>query len=130
MWHHADDLSSRFAIGRGFRLPTSFFEFEHAILAAPGVDRSQAKPEKSRNLSYALNYADDRLAVTASLNHTRIDDMALFIDDTGVSGNFLLQPAHSPFTVDNADVVGTRQVTPASALTVGLEKSPLSLRVD
>jgi len=122
LWHHADDLSSRFAIGRGFRLPTSFFEIEHAILAAPGVDRSQAKPEKSRNLSYALNYADDRLAVTASLNHTRIDDMALFIDDTANSGNFLLQPARSPFTVDNADVVGTWQVTPASALTVGLEK--------
>ena len=122
LWHHADDLSSRLAIGRGFRLPTSFFELEHAILAAPAVDRSRAKPERSRNLSYALNYADDRLAVTASLNHTRIDDLALFIDDTAGSGNFLLQPARSAFTVDNADVVGTWQVTPASALTVGFER--------
>jgi len=121
LWHHADDLSSRLAIGRGFRLPTSFFELEHAILAAPAVDRSQAKPERSRNLSYALNYADDRLAVVASLNHTRIDDFALFIDDTANSGNFLLQPARSPFTVDNADVVGTWQATAASALTVGYE---------
>ena len=123
LWHHADDLSSRLAIGRGFRLPTSFFELEHAMLASPvAVDRSQAKPERSRNLSYALNYADDRLAVTASLNHTRIDDMALFIDDTANSGNFLLQPARSRFTIDNADVVGTWQATPATALTLGWEK--------
>jgi outer membrane receptor for ferrienterochelin and colicins len=122
LWHHADDLSSRLALGRGFRLPTSFFELEHAILAAPSVDRSRARPERSENLSYALNYADDRMAVTASLNHTRIRDLALFIDDTAASGNFLLQPARSAFTVDNADVVGTWQATAATALTLGLER--------
>jgi outer membrane receptor for ferrienterochelin and colicins len=103
-------------------LPTSFFELEHAILAAPSVDRSRAKAERSHNLSYALNYADDRLAVTASLNHTRIEDLALFVDDTAGSGNFVLQPARSAFTVDNADVVGTWQATPSTALTVGFER--------
>ena len=121
LWHHADDLSSRFAIGRGFRLPTRRSSSSNTRSWRPR-GRLQPPSPKSRNLSYALNYADDRLAVTASLNHTRIDDMALFIDDTANSGNFLLQPARSPFTVDNADVVGTWQVTPASALTVGLEK--------
>jgi len=122
LWHHSDTLSSRFAVGQGYRLPTSFFELEHAILSAPAVDRSQAKAEKSDNLSYALNYASDRLAVTASVNHTRIKNMALFIDDTAVSGNFLLQPAKSAYTINNADVVGTWQMTPRDALTVGLER--------
>ncbi|HWA28264.1 MAG TPA: TonB-dependent receptor [Lacunisphaera sp.] len=122
LWHHSDSFSSRFAAGQGFRLPTSFFELEHAILSAPAVDRSGAKAEKSDNLSYALNYASDRLAVTASINHTRIKNLALFIDDTASSGNFLLLPAASDYTIDNIDVVGTWQATPADAITVGLEK--------
>ena len=122
LWHHSDHLSSRFAAGTGYRFPTSFFELEHAILSAPAVDRSQAKAEKSDNLSYALNYADDRLAVTASINHTRIKNLALFVDDTANSGNFLLRPAASPYTVDNADVVGTWQATAADAITAGFER--------
>lgn len=122
LWHHNDKLSSRFAAGQGYRLPTSFFELEHAILSAPAVDRSGAKAEKSDNLSYALNYADDRFAVTASLNHTRIRNLALFVDDTANSGNFLLRPAASAYTIDNADLVGTWQATSADALTLGLER--------
>lgn len=122
LWHHSDNVSSRLAIGQGFRLPTSFFELEHAILSAPSVDRSQAKAEKSDNLSYAFNYANDRLAVTASFNHTRIRNLALFVDDTANSGSFLLQPARSAYTIDNVDLVGTWQVTPRDAVTVGLER--------
>jgi outer membrane receptor for ferrienterochelin and colicins len=122
LWHHSDNISSRFAIGQGFRLPTSFFELEHAILSAPAVDRSQARAEKSDNVSYAWNYADDRLAVTASVNHTRIKNLALFVDDTANSGNFLLVPAPSAYTVDNVDLVGTWQVTPRDALTAGFER--------
>ncbi|WP_417071258.1 TonB-dependent receptor plug domain-containing protein [Niveibacterium terrae] len=122
LWHHNETLSSRFAAGQGYRLPTSFFELEHAILSAPAVDRSGAKAEKSDNLSYALNYADDRFAVTASLNHTRIRNLALFIDDTANSGNFLLRPAASAYTINNADIVGTWQATSADALTLGLER--------
>ena len=122
LWHHSDNTSSRFAIGQGFRLPTSFFELEHAILSAPSVDRSQAKAEKSDNLSYAFNYADDRVAVTASINHTRIKNLALFVDDTANSGNFLLQPARSDYTINNVDVVGTWQATPRDAFTAGFER--------
>jgi outer membrane receptor for ferrienterochelin and colicins len=122
LWHHTDNISSRLAVGQGFRLPTSFFELEHAILSAPAVDRSQAKAEKSDNLSYALNYADDRLAVTASVNHTRIKNLALFVDDTANSGNFLLVPAPSAYTINNIDLVGTLQMTPRDALTVGFER--------
>jgi len=122
LWHHSDNVSSRFAAGQGYRFPTSFFELEHAILSAPAVDRSQAKPEKSNNLSYALNYADDRFAVTASVNHTTIKNLALFVDDTANSGNYLLQPARSNYTINNFDLVGTWQVTPRDSLTAGFER--------
>ena len=122
LWHHSANMSSRLAAGQGSRYPTSFFELEHGILAAPAVDRSGAKAETSNNLSYAWNYADDRLAVTASANYTRVKNLALFIDDTANSGNFLLLPAASPYTIKNADVVGTWQVTPRDSLTVGYER--------
>ncbi|HEY4081619.1 MAG TPA: TonB-dependent receptor [Burkholderiaceae bacterium] len=122
LWHHSDNLSSRFAVGKGYRFPTSFFELEHAILSAPAVDRSHAKAEKSDNISYALNYVDDRVAITTSLNHTRIKNLALFIDDTANSGNFLLEPAASAYTVNNFDIVGTWQATPADAITAGFER--------
>jgi outer membrane receptor for ferrienterochelin and colicins len=122
LWHHSDNVSSRLAIGQGYRLPTSFFELEHAVLSAPAIDRSGAKAEKSNNVSYALNYADDRLAVTATLNHTTIKNLALFVDDTANSGNYLLVPAPSHYTINNLDVVGTWQITPGDALTVGAER--------
>lgn len=122
LWHHSDNVSSRFAAGQGYRLPTSFFELDHAVLSAPAVDRSQAKAEKSNNLSYALNYADDRFAVTASANHTRIKNLALFVDDTASSGNYLLQPARGNYTINNLDLVGTWQVTPRDSLTAGFER--------
>lgn len=121
LWHHTDNISSRFAVGQGYRLPTSFFELEHAVLSAAAIDRSGAKAEKSTNLSYALNYADDRFAVTASVNHTVIKNLALFVDDTANSGNYLLAPAASHYTIDNIDLVGTWQVTASDSLTAGFE---------
>ncbi|MCX7277616.1 MAG: TonB-dependent receptor [Burkholderiales bacterium] len=122
LWHHTDAISSRLALGQGFRLPTSFFELEHAILSAPAVDRSQAKAEKSNNISYAWNIETDRNSFTASVNHTRINNLALFVDDTANSGAYLLQPAKSDYTVNNVDVVGTWQANPADKLSAGFER--------
>jgi outer membrane receptor for ferrienterochelin and colicins len=119
LWHHSETLSSRFAIGTGYRLPTSFFEQDHGILSANNVDRSAARPERSDNASYSLNYANDRFTATTSLNYTRITDMALFVNDS--MNNFVLEPAQQPFTVASADAVGTWQATPGNAFTLGLE---------
>lgn len=119
LWHHSDELSSRFAIGTGYRLPTSFFEQDHGILSAISVDRSHAAPEQSQNASYSLNYADDRLTATTSLNYTRIRDMALFVDNA--ANEFVLEPAQHPFTVASADLSATYKVTPTNAVTLGLE---------
>jgi outer membrane receptor for ferrienterochelin and colicins len=122
LWHHADNLSSRVAAGQGYRFPTSFFEMDHAILTAASVDRSQAQAEKSNNLSYALNYADDRLAVTTSANHTSIMNMALFVQDPNNTSVILMQPAKSAYTINNIDMVGTWQMNPRDAFTLGLER--------
>lgn len=119
LWHHSDTLSSRIALGTGYRLPTSFFEQDHGILSANNVDRTGAAPERSENASYSLNYADDRFTATMSLNHTRITHMALFVNDS--NNDFVLEPAQHPFTVNSADATGTWQATPSDALTVGLE---------
>ncbi|CAG0998258.1 hypothetical protein MTYP_02696 [Methylophilaceae bacterium] len=76
LYHHTDEVSSRFSIGRGFRAPTSFFEQDHGILDDIRIIRMLDKPGKSDNLSYALSYADERLAVTSSYNYNRIHHMA------------------------------------------------------
>jgi len=119
LWHHSETLSSRFAIGTGYRLPTSFFEQDHGILSAVSVDRSGAKEERSQNASYSLNYADDRVALTTSLNYSRIIDMALFVNNA--ANFFVLEPAQHPFTVASADVEGTWKATPSNSFTLGLE---------
>lgn len=121
LWHHSDEVSSRLSLGTGYRLPTSFFELEHAVLQASSMDRSQAKAETSENLSYAWNYAGDRLSATVSANHTRIKNLALFVEDPMHAGGLILQPAASAYTVNNVDFVGTWQVTAKNALTLGLE---------
>jgi outer membrane receptor for ferrienterochelin and colicins len=121
LWHHTDEVSSRLSMGTGYRLPTSFFELEHGVLQASSMDRSQAKAETSENLSYAWSYAGDRLTATVSANHTRIKNLALFVEDPVVVGGLRLQPAASAYTVNNVDFVGTWQVTAKNALTLGLE---------
>jgi outer membrane receptor for ferrienterochelin and colicins len=121
LWHHSDILSSRFAVGTGYRLPTSFFEQDHGILTDTYVDRSQARPERSFNASYTLSYAKNQTAVAASLNHTRVNDMALFVDNANSQGDFALEPAQHPFMVDNADIDGTWKASASDSITLGLE---------
>ena len=122
LWHHDDETSSRFAIGTGYRMPTSFFELDHAVLQAASVDRSQAQAEKSDNVSYAWNYAGDRLTMTASANYTRINNMALFLNDPAVPNGLMLAPAASAYTIRNTDFLGTWQLSPRNAVTLGLEQ--------
>ena len=122
LWHHSDEMASRLAFGTGYRLPTSFFELEHAVLQASAVDRSSAKAETSENMSYAWNYSADRITATVSLNHTRIKNLALFVADPTRDSGLLLQPAASAYTVNNLDFVGNWQAGPKDALAFGLEQ--------
>ena len=77
LYHHTDELSSRVAVGTGYRAPTSFFEQDHGILDTIAVNKQINNVEKSQNLSYSLNYASDRTAITASYNYNKIKNFAV-----------------------------------------------------
>ena len=53
--NHTHELNSRFAVGRGFRAPTSFFEQDHGILDTSRIVRQVSKAEISDNASYTLS---------------------------------------------------------------------------
>jgi outer membrane receptor for ferrienterochelin and colicins len=114
--HHTSALSSRFSMGTGFRAPTSFFEQDHGILDTIRIERDLTKPEKSANVSYALSYADDRFAATASYNYTRIKNFALLdsgqVDSQGQPFT-LFTSSPDPVTVQGIDLNTSYQLTPA-----------------
>jgi outer membrane receptor for ferrienterochelin and colicins len=124
LYHHTDLLSSRISAGKGFRAPTSFFEQDHGILDTVRIDRRITRPEVSHNLSYALNYADERLAVTTSYHFNRIRDFALLDPGrTDAAGEpiTVFTSAREAVTVQGADVNASYLLTPALALSVGGE---------
>lgn len=124
LFHHTDKLSSRFSTGKGFRAPTSFFEQDHGILDTLRIKREIDKPEVSTNASYALNYANDRLAVTASYNYNRIRNFALLdpgqLDARGQPYT-LFTSATEAVTVQGVDVNLSYLLTPALTVTAAAE---------
>ncbi|WYX08269.1 TonB-dependent receptor [Achromobacter xylosoxidans] len=124
LWHHTERLSSRFSVGKGFRAPTSFFEQEHGILNTIRIDRQISKPEESLNASYALNYADDRLAVTGSYNYNHIKNFAtLDPDQADADGKpiTVFGSARQPVIVQGVDVTLSYLVTPALTVMAAAE---------
>lgn len=125
LWNHNHELNSRFAVGRGYRAPTSFFEQDHGILDTTKIVRRIDKPEMSDNASYALSFAGDRLAMVSSLNYNKIRNMALLDSGaTDASGNpiTLFTSATRPVTVRGADVTFTYKLTPTLETTVAAER--------
>lgn len=126
LWNHSHELNSRFAVGRGFRAPTSFFEQDHGILDTSRIVRDIDKAEISDNASYALSYAGDRLAWVSSLNYNKIKNMAMI--DSGatdpVSGApiTLFTSAKKPVTVIGGDITLTYKLTPTLETTVAAER--------
>lgn len=126
LWHHTASTNSRFAIGRGFRAPTSFFEQDHGILHTTRIERHIDKPETSDNASYAFSYAGDRDALVVSANYNKIRNYALLdsgaIDPvTGEPITLFTQSAH-PVTVKGIDATYTWRFTGNLEGTVGAEK--------
>ncbi len=136
LWHHSHELNSRFAAGRGFRAPTSFFEQDHGIIDTTRIIRQVDEPEVSDNASYALSYASDRLAWVGTLNYNKIKNMALLdsgqCEDGGVVGPCTGSPteqavtlftsAQKPVTVVGGDLTLTYKLTPQLEATVAGER--------
>ena len=124
--NHTHEVNSRFAVGRGFRAPTSFFEQDHGILDTSRIVRQIDKAEISDNASYTLSFAGDRLAVASSLNYNRIKNMALL--DSGatdpVTGDAitLFTSAQKPVTITGGDITATYKLTPQLEATVAAER--------
>ncbi len=77
---HNEQLTSRLALGTGYRVPLTFFESEHGILDGGfGIDISDI--EKSKNINYSLSYDTNRLTSTISCGLTNLKNLA-YIDDT------------------------------------------------
>jgi outer membrane receptor for ferrienterochelin and colicins len=124
LYHHDDAYSSRLSLGRGFRAPTSFFEQEHGILADNYIVRRIDKPETSDNLSYALSYSSDRFSWVASANYNRIHNFAMLtpgISDGHGQTYTLFSSAADPVSIRGIDWIGTYQMTPGTAVSLGAE---------
>jgi outer membrane receptor for ferrienterochelin and colicins len=123
--NHTHELNSRFAIGRGFRAPTSFFEQDHGILDTKRIVRQVDKAEISDNASYTLSYANDRLAVASSLNYNKIKNMALLDSSAtdAVTGDSITRftSAQKPVTVSGGDITVTYKLTPQLEATAAAE---------
>jgi len=126
LWNHNHELNSRFAVGTGYRAPTSFFEQDHGILDTTRIVRQIDEAEISENASYALSYAGERFASVASLNYNRIKNVALLdsgqCEDLGMIGACTGSPseqkvtlftsAQKPVTVYGGDIIMTYKITP------------------
>lgn len=124
LYHHTPQLSSRLSLGEGFRAPTSFFEQDHGILDTIRIERRIRHPENSHNVSYAINYANDRFSITSSYNFNRIKNFAL-LDPSQVDaqGNpvTLFTSARRPVIVNGIDINSSYLITPALSMTLGAE---------
>lgn len=136
LYHHDDTWTSRLAVGRGFRAPTSFFEQDHGILRTTRVLRLVERAEQADNVGYSLSHATDRFSAVLSLTHNRIRHMALLDPDGCLAAGGTLVTAGSagcvtPVTVFGSasadtriagwDVTATWRVTPSLDATAGFE---------
>lgn len=126
LYHHSKVLNSRISLGQGYRAPTSFFEQDHGILDDIKIIRQINRPEKSENFSYALSYADDRLAATTSYNYNRIKNFAILMPNQpdpngGQNTVTLFSSDPNPVIVQGLDVNLSYQLTPAWTVSAAAE---------
>lgn len=125
LWHHTPRINSRFAVGRGFRLPTSFFEQDHGILETTRIDRDIHRPETSENLSYTFSSGGERMALVLSASFNRIRDFALLDSSardplTGVPVTRFTQ-SNEPLVVRGVDATWTLKLPRHVEATFGAE---------
>jgi len=120
-YFHSEQLTSRFSTGRGYRAPLSFFETDHGILDAElGYQIDIDSLEESISASYSLSYDTEVLAVTASLAHSSVDNLASLEEtDEGVP---LLTQLDETASVTTYDITVGYNLTENFTVNVGLEK--------
>lgn len=120
-YFHSDTLTSRFSTGKGYRAPLSFFETDHGILDAElGYQIDIDSLEESISASYSLNYETEALAVTASIAHSEVDNLAS-LEETEDGVPVLTQLDESA-AVTTFDVTAGFNVTENFTVNVSAEK--------
>ncbi|MCW8833196.1 MAG: TonB-dependent receptor [Colwellia sp.] len=120
-YFHTDELTSRFSTGRGYRAPLSFFETDHGILDAElGYQIDIDSLEESISASYSLSYDSELLALTASIAHSKVDNLAS-LEETA-DGVPLLTQLEDSAAVTTFDVTAGYNVTENFTVNIGLEK--------
>lgn len=120
-YFHSDELTSRFSTGRGYRAPLSFFETDHGILDAElGYQIDIDSLEESLSASYSLSYDTEVLALTTSLAHSNVDNLASLEEDT--DGVPLLTQLKQSASVTTFDITIGYNVTENFTVNIGLEK--------
>ena len=120
-YFHTDELTSRFSTGRGYRAPLSFFETDHGILDAElGYQIDIDSLEESISASYSLSYDSELLAVTGSIAHSTVDNLAS-LEETA-EGVPLLTQLEDSAAVTTFDITAGYNVTENLTVNIGLEK--------
>jgi outer membrane receptor for ferrienterochelin and colicins len=126
LWHHTPRMNSRLAVGRGFRVPTSFFEQDHGILATTRIDRVIDKAETSDNASYTFSSGGEHCSVVLSASYNRIHNYALL--DSGATDPMtgapitLFTQSKDPLTVKGLDGTLTWKLAQHLEGTLGAER--------
>lgn len=117
-WFHTDALTSRFAAGRGYRAPLSFFESEHGILE-DGFNVQTDEVETSIGLSYALSYEGRRFSITGSAAWTQLENAA-FIDTDNFERPTLVS-SEETFDIGAIDVTASVDLNAITTLSATAE---------
>lgn len=120
-YFHTDELTSRFSTGRGYRAPLSFFETDHGILDTElGYQIDIDSLEESLSASYSLSYDTETVAITASLAHSSVDNLAS-LEETA-DGVPLLTQLEESASVTTFDITLGYNLTENFTVNIGLEK--------
>jgi outer membrane receptor for ferrienterochelin and colicin len=120
-YFHTDELTSRLSTGRGYRAPLSFFETDHGILDTElGYQIDIDSLEESLSASYSLSYDTETVAITASLAHSSVDNLAS-LEETA-DGVPLLTQLEESASVTTFDITLGYNITENFTVNIGLEK--------
>jgi outer membrane receptor for ferrienterochelin and colicins len=122
---HNPDWTSRFALGKGYRAPTTFYEQDHGILDTTRIVKSSNLTyETAYNAAYNLTLQNDRTTWSSGITWTQIDNMAKI--DSGATDDLdnsvtALSNASKPVTFTTLDTSIRYMMSPILHISGGLE---------
>ncbi len=118
---HNPDWTSRFALGKGYRAPTTFYEQDHGILDTDVIRRAaNLTYETAYNAAYNLTLQNDRTTWSSGITWTQVDNMAKLDVDT-VNRVTTLGNVSKPVTFTTLDTNMRYMLSPILHVNGGLE---------